>query len=433
VREFFGTNGQKCPRSGRWEGTLIGGPSRPRTPNLESVVSRPALARRPSTRVAAGTLALALPLALAAGCGAEKKRTIKAEFQSVGQNMQDSKSLSVAVSLKDPKSSIEKAYLKDNPDTEPALVRAITGGSISVTLDPAGDKTLKQYYASGARSTDIKASLGSANFSVVIKDDKSALGEIRLVDSVLYAHVDLDEIGRLAKAGGVDDFDEQLDAAASDEDNPEAAQAVKDVRAGKWLQLPLKTYLDDLQDLVDSADPDGTASKISGYDFRALGDKVFAKVKPYVKVTDANDSATNRVLDVKVQVKPAVKAALNVLKATKDLPFPNVFADIDPADVDDEIKDGTAHGTISLKSGHLSQVTVDLQSIFALAPDDADDVPDLTGSSFVVDVDDTAGAVSKPDDVSSLDIAAIIDQIIGGFSGGDTISSGVSGDTGTTG
>jgi hypothetical protein len=372
---------------------------------------------RPSTRLAAGTLVLALPLAAAAGCGVEKKRTIKAEFSSAVSNLENSKAASFTVSFKDTKATVAGLINKDGSIPKP-LVKELLGGSVTYTVDPASDKKLKELtYSAGTSSTDLSAALKTVNVGFVVKDATTTLGELRLVDGVLYAHVDLKEIGRLATAGGAEDFDASLDDAVSS-GNPKFAEGLKDVRAGKWIQLPLTKYISKIQDLAKDVTGSEEFKKSSTVDFGSLTQKVFTAAKPFIKVTDANDSSTNRVLDVNIKMRPALKAALLVLQAEKSLPFASEIAKVDPSDIDDNVSDGTAHGTVTLKSGHLTQVTVDIESIRTLNPDEkAAGKNSVAGASVVFDLDDSADEVKAPSDVSSFDVGALFDDFVQGFSG----------------
>jgi hypothetical protein len=127
-------------------------------------------------------------------------------------------------------------------------------------------------------------------------------------------------------------------------------------------------------------------------------------------VTDANDDSAKRVLDLKVQVRPALKAALAVLKVSKDLPFQEGLTEVTDADIDEAVKDGTAHGTITLEDSHFTQFTVDIESVRSLDPE-ADGAA-LTGSRMVLDVDDSADALTAPTDVSTFDLGEFLDSML---------------------
>ncbi len=367
---------------------------------------------RPAVRLIAGSFALALPLTAAAGCGVQKQRTIKAEFASAAQHLQDSKASSFTLRLDDGKKSLEKLIIKDG-SADPALAEAFTGGSITVTV--AGSTLSKDAISGG----DIAKQLKNVSMSIVVRDNKAELGELRLVKGVLFAHVGLTEIGRLAKLGGTEDFDKTLDNGV--EGGPaELTTLLADVRAGKWVKLDLTTYVDKLTELTQGftgASPEPKAST-PPFDAKALGDDLVAALKPYVKVTDANDSSSDRVLDVNVKARPALKAALKVLQGAKDLPFPNPFVDVQPSDIDDAVKDGTAHGQIRLKDGHLTGFSLDVESLRQLATDPGND--SLAGLNVNLDIDDSADELVAPTDVSSVDVAKLIDSFFKDLQQGST-------------
>ena len=372
---------------------------------------------RTSTRLAAGTLALVLPLSAVAACGAEKKKTVKAEFESAQQHLADSKAASFTLRVDDSKDALAALMTEEEDGLSKEVAAAILGGSVTYVVDPVGDATLGESSSAALSPTDVAGALKKVNVAFVVKDDKGLLGEIRLVDGVLYAKVVYAEVKRLAELGGAEDVDAELDSAVAD-GPPELAQIVKDVKAGKWLKLDTTAFADQLKELSDGlvtgfgASP---APSAEPFDSEALGKRLYDAVKPYVTVTDANDSSKDRVLDVKVQARPALKAALKILAATDDLPFPNVFADIDPAEVDDNVKEGTAKGQIRLSDSHLKQVSVDIESIRVLSTDPGD--KSVAGSSVVFDVDDSIDELKAPGDVSSVDLAELVQQFLDGFAG----------------
>jgi hypothetical protein len=371
--------------------------------------------RSTSLRLAAGTVALALPLAAAAGCGAEKRKTIKAEFASAASNLEGSKAASFTLRLDDAQGNLAKLAKKSDGAPPAAVVDALLKGSITYIVDPVGDATFKSATATKG-AADLKSALNKVNLAFVVRDGVADVAELRLVAGDLYAHVNLTEIGRLATLGGAKDFNSSLDDAVTSMD-PRFAQGLADVRAGKWLKLPLSKYLDQLQGLAGSMAPQlGGSSTGKKYDFNALGKRAYAAVKPYVKVTDANDSSSDRVLDVNVQVRPALKALLALLQSEKGLPFAGMLGSVMPSEIDKNVTDGIAHGTITLKSSHLRQVAVDIESIRTLSTDPGTDT--VAGARVVVDINDDAAALTAPTDVSSFDIGQIIDgflQNLGSF------------------
>lgn len=387
----------------------------------------------PTARLAAGTLVLALPLVAAAGCGVEKRRTVTAEFASAQSNLARSRAVSFTVRLDDSKGSIKRLATKDK-STPKGLVDAALPGSVTYTVDPASNATLASLgsgsCAGKATATDLAAAIKKVNLALVVRDAHAAVAELRLVGGVLYAHVDLTEIGAVAKDSGVKDFDAKLDDAISSAD-PAYAKGLADVKAGQWISLPLSKYLTKFQDLAKGfsglgaggatdapTSPTAPTAPTTRTDCKALskvGTDVLGAIKPYVKVTDANDSSSNRVLDIKVKARPALKAALAVLQAAKGLPFAGLLKSVEPKAVDDAVADGTAHGTITLNDGHLTQATIDLESLRTLATDPGKD--SFVGSSIVLDVNDKADEVAVPGNVSTFDVGALIDSSLRGLTG----------------
>lgn len=391
---------------------------------LENLVSGP------STRLAAGTLAL--PLAVAAGCGVEKRRTVKAEFASAQGNLAKSKAVSFTIRLDDSKGSIRALATKDKSAPK-GFVDAALPGSVTLTVDPASNATLASLGAgacSGKMTTDLTAAIKKVNVALVVRDAHAAVAELRLVGGVLHAHVDLTEIAAVAKDSGVKDFDAKLDEAIRSAD-PAFARGLADVKAGQWISVPLATYRTKFQDLAKgfsglgaggatdarSAPSDAPTGTADCKAVSKVGTDVFAAIKSYVKVTDAGDSSSDRVLDIKVKARPALKAALSMLQVDKGLLFASLLKSVEPTAVDDAIADGT----ITLRSGHLTQATIDLESVGTLATDPGKD--SFAGSSIVLDVNDKAAEVAAPGNVLTFDVGALIDNFLSGMTGNGLESS----------
>jgi len=377
--------------------------------------------KRHALRLAAGTLAAVLPLAAVAACGTEKKKTVAQEFATAQEHLGDAKAASFTLRLDDAQGNLAKLAAKEGDVPKPVL-DALIGGSITYVADAAGDAALRSVASGTTDPNDVAGALKKSNLAFVIKDDKAEVVEIRLVEGVLFAHVNLAEVGRLAEAGGAEDFDASLDEALAGMD-PRFAQALKDVRAGKWLKLDLAPLVDDLKGLAESVVPGGVpTASASPYDASALGRKAWEAVKPHVTATDANDDSADRVIDVRVKARPALKALLGVLKAEKDLPFASILGGVAPADLDEHVADGEAKGQIRLADSHLKQVSLDLESLRLLSKEPGTD--SLAGVTVVVDVDDQADELRAPEEVSAIDFGALLQELIGSFFG--TMSDSVS-------
>ncbi|MFN2536719.1 MAG: hypothetical protein ABR549_01025 [Mycobacteriales bacterium] len=370
-------------------------------------------------RFVAGTLVLALPLVAAAGCGAAKKRSIKQELVAARSNLADSKAASFTLRLTDSKGALAALAAKDG-DLPEAAAKDLLGGSVTYTFDAASASKLRTVDSS-ASDAELKSALADVHFAIAVKDAKTTVAEIRLVDSTLFARVNLVEVDRLAKEAGSDGVGSSVDDFIAGAPEP-YQPALKDAKAGKWLKLPLEGYLDKIKDLTTSLPTPGPSASS---DLQRTGKDLFAAVQPFIKVTDANNSSSKRVLNVDVDARPALKAALGVLKTAKELPFGEVFQGIGPGDIDAHVAPGRAHGTVTLADGHLTQVTVDVESIRRLDPHASG--TSLAGSSVVLDVDDSAASVKAPtDDVSDVDVKALLDDLLKGFT--ESFGASLSGD-----
>lgn len=362
-------------------------------------------------RLTAGLALVALPLGAAVGCGAaaeSKRDDVQTSLQKASDNLKASGSMSVTMRFDDGSGSIKKATTSGEDALTPDQADLLLGGTISMTVDPAAGKTLGDV-AAADRSLPPAEQLKLTNFSVSVQADGDPLAQLRVVSGDLYANVSLDALSDVAKRGGsTTDLGAQVDDLAASAP-AELQPLVTDVRAGKWIKLPLAAYADQLAQLQKTV-PTPSAS----VDPQKLSADLLAAVKPFVAVTDASSDGGDRVLDVKVQAKQAIKAALETLKSMGPA-LPGLDT-LDTTGVD-KIGDGTVNGQVTLSDDHLTKLTVDLQSAVALAPPGATPAPDLTGGTLTVDVDDSADEVTVPDDVSSVDVDALVKGLVGSLGG----------------
>ena len=278
-------------------------------------------------------------------------------------------------------------------------MKDLLGASVTVTVDAAGkDKLGDLQVDEQADAAELEQELEDVSLGIAVKDAQQTLAELRLVGGTLYARVGVAEIERLTDAEGSYD-----DAVA---DAPENAQpALADLGDGKWLTLPLEDYVDDLKDAA-AAVPTPTAS----VDPEGLQDDLLTALKPHVSLTDANDDSDNRVLNLDVDARPAVKALLAVLQDHEELPFAGFLTEVTPADVDKGLAAGKAHATLTLSDGHLRQVALDVDSVRRLDPEAG--TTDLSGSAVVLDLDDSADEVQAPtEDVSDVDVQQVVEDL----------------------
>jgi hypothetical protein len=364
----------------------------------------PPLARR----LAAGVALVALPLVAAVGCGEAveaKKESVQGSLQKASDNLSASESVSVVMRFDDASGNARKALTTASEDpATPAQADLLLGGRISFTVDPAAGKTLRDLQTADP-ALPVAEQLKLVNLAMEVQADGGPLAQIRLVGGDLYANVGLDKITDVAeKAGSTEDLAGQVQQFAASA--PAQFQPlVADVMAGKWVKVPLAPYAEQLKQLGEEGAPVPSPS----VDTQKLGTDLLNAVKPFVAVSDATSDGDERVLDVKVQAKQAVQAAMTAF--TQAAPGVPGLDQLDTSGVD-RIGDGTVDGQVTLSGDHLEKITMDLGSAERLAPPGATPSPDLSGSLLTVDVDDAADEVAVPDDVSSFDVGAVVQQLL---------------------
>lgn len=365
--------------------------------------SRCPLARR----LTAGVALLALPMG-AAGCSSaadSRRDSVQTALQNAAEHLQDSESLSVVLRFDDPAGTAKKAVTAGSRPMSPAQADLLLGGTVSITVDPAAGTKLRDLQTASP-GLPPGEQLKLANVAMSVQADGGPVAQLRLVAGDLYVTVSLDKISDIAgKGGSTTDLDARVDELAAQSPG-ELAPLLRDVKAGKWIKLPLAPYVDRLK----GRQPPPSAP----VDSRKLGMDLLAAVQPFVAVTDTTSSGSERVLDVKVQAKQALRAALQTVKSTGP-----ALPGLDRLDTSgiDRLGNGTVDGQLTLDDDHLRKITLDLTSAVKLAPPGATPAPDLTGSTVTVDVDDAAEEVTVPEQVSSVDVNALVQQLIGSLGG----------------
>ena len=365
-------------------------------------------ARPGRTRLGLTAAALALPLALA-GCGGDDtgeggggdgEAKEPADLGAAYDRLLDAQTATFTLSLDDGDGNLKRLATEDETDPlNDETADTVIGGKVVVTIDPAGDATLRE-----ATQVDPAASpadqLTAVNYSVSVEADGGPVAQLRLVDGALFAAVDFDRIDGIAEGAGEEPLGPQLDGFAAQ--SPELAAAVEDLRAGQFLTLDLAPLLSTFEGL---AGPTPTGAPVDG---AQLAEDLLAAVQPHSTVTGGEEGT----FDVTVKAKPALQAASQVFA---ELPIPGVTDAIDPAQFE-ALDDGDLRGTVSLQGESLSQVTLDLDSVNDVNAPDEEDV-ELAGSDLVLGIDDEADEVTAPGEVSDVDLNALVMSFFGAFAG----------------
>lgn len=367
------------------------------------------ISTRPRTTRRVAVVAAALPLLTLAACGQatqSKRASVESDLHTASDHMLDSKAVSMTLAIEDSKDTLRAGLLKDSNPPPAQLVDSLLGGTVSMTIDPTGSRTLRdlQKVAPTLSPAD---QLKAVNASFSVQADGGAVAELRLADGDAYVRVDLKRVQSLAdKSGSGKDLSAGLDSLESSA-SPQLKPLVTDLKAGKWIRVPLAAYADRLSD-IGKQSRGATPTPTPSVDSKQLSDDLIAAIRPFVQVTDAGGNEGKRVLDVKIQAKQALRALLDTLK--RSVPAASSLGTLDSG-VAEKLRDGTVNGTVTLKDGHLTTVTADLQSFVAVAPADPE-VPDLSGSTLRLAIDDNAKAVDVPTDVSSYDVGSLLDQVL---------------------
>lgn len=393
--------------------------------SLTTLPGRPRSRRR---RLGLTLTAAVLPLTLAAcgstasttGSGTDKAGAKVAsspgdDMSTAYEHLMKAKSATFTLSLDDADGNLKKAATGGEDGLSEPAADAITSGTISITIDPSGDLTLGEV-ADADPGASPQDSLSRVNLAMAVKTgDKDVLG-LRLVDGTLFARVDLGTIDEISAATGNDPISPSLDEAG--QSLPQLGAAITDLKAGKWLTLDLAPLVGQLENLSGAAGG-ASPSAMPELDGQKIATDLLAAVKPFTEVTGGKDGK----YDVAVQARGALTAAANVLADSvgglgdsfgvsgEELRNPDL----------DGLRDGPLKATVELDGDSFSKVTLDLSSLKDVAPAD-EDLPELAGASVVLDIQDDADEITAPDDISGVDLNALIMQFFGALGQGLTAS-----------
>lgn len=370
--------------------------------------------RKAVRRATVAVAVTGMTVAAVTGC-ASKKKTIEAELTAASGYIDSSTSLSMTFGVSDGKGTLKKLMTSGEDAITPALADSLLASSVTVTLDPSGDATFASL--SKAASTPEYKNLPAAdkvkqfNASIVVRSFDADLVQLRLVDGVLYGATDLNKIDQIARDNGTDGVPADLDQI-----DPVLGQLESDLRAGKWVRLPLASYLDTFEDMLGGLDT--TEGELAQPDAEQVGKTVLEAIKPHVKVVDAEGKHSGRVLDVTVQAKSAMQAAITALQT---LPVPlGELQEIDGAALAEQMSDTALTGQITLADSHFTGFSVDLEPLRTLVKDVSGEP--LTGARLTLQVDDSAEPVTAPTDLSTVKLGDFIESFFGGLFGGGELS-----------
>lgn len=320
---------------------------------------------------------------------------------------------SFTLHLQDPAGELAK--LTEGPD-ERKQVETVERSALRVTIDPAGDTTIGQLKPAGTAGDPVAALKASGAVEIAWTQSGKDVLALRLVDGVAYARVDLDAL-RAATGQQL-----PIDQLNTPDAPPQFATLVEGVKAGKWLSL-------DLAGAYQKADKAGLleAEKSQGVDPSAIDPaKATALVHDLLGVVQAQSTTTETAgkdgqitVAVSIKAKQALLAALDVLGQSKYASLVDSDGKLasslptDRAQIS-ALPDTPVTGSVLVRDGHVRQASLDLASVVALGKDQQTKNTVKT-AKIVVDVDDSAPALTVPAANQVVQVDPLVDLAVGTF------------------
>lgn len=349
--------------------------------------------------------ALAVPLLLT-GCGAATSAaasSLEEDNARAQKALREATSVAVGLELSDPDGDLRKALTSGADAMSAEQADVLLGAGLSFVVAAADGKRLAEL---GDPAAPAAEQVDAADVAIRVEAGDGRLAELRLVDGVLYAGAEEAGVERVLSAFEGPD----LDALAADVP-PDLASLVTDLRAGKWLKLSVGEYVDDLQELSGqgaSPAPDGAA-------LQQLAADLSAAVTPAVKLSELGTDGGTRTVSVEVQVDKALAAVGGVLDASSaDLGLPEALG---LQDLSSEVSSDPVTAKLTIEDGHYTRLELPLQELADLDPTPDADVPALGSSALVLTLDDSAGEVEAPTDLSGFDLDQLVEGLLGSFLG----------------
>jgi len=295
----------------------------------------------------AATGCAALLAAGASACGTVQQLTAGEKVQAAFQKLGDSHSATIELSLAASAKQVQSFAKATGEPIELKDAQTVAGLRFNVAM--SADKALKDIKTKKSASTlaDFPADMGYSLIS-----NGNTVGELRLVDGTMYAHVDVDAVAKLAgeDAG-------ELHASAAD--MPPELHVFKALLDGKWLSVDSELFHSFANDLpggqeaavpspLPSLDP-ATAEKLVD----SLGD-AFSK-NATIEDKGQQDGADRIVVSV-----PARALVGDLQKALKPLAKDIPGLEGMPTSVPTEVPNRKISAELLIKDGALASASFDL-------------------------------------------------------------------------
>lgn len=385
----------------------------------------PVITRARARRAVVLTSVAAVALA---GCGDQASQSPGQRVKSATSSVLDTEQLTVSIGLElddASRDAVVEQVAEDQSESgprgqqmSPAAVERLLAARIVTTWATTDGTKLSEADLSGADVTSAQPANVSSSVSLVI--DGASLVELRQVSGVLYARADVAGLETALETPGLADGLESATAGA-----PAAlADAAGALASGGWVSVDtteLATQLEGLagemgQSPTPSASPDADA--VAGA-VRTFLDDAEAVLTREVEVTENGEDAytvtapLDRILS---GFAPSLKTVVTELAAQGGVPLAGFDAKFDAgvADAQGELAGREAIVEVALDGERLSTVRMDLAQ-FLEEQDRAEMTADgVTGLPVVVELSQD-GEVEVPQDAVALDVAQVLEQVLGGL------------------
>lgn len=337
--------------------------------------------RKPATVAAIGLIAVASLTACGKKSSGGATASGNLDLAASISKLSEGTGASITIKLNDPTGTLAKALAKDSKASDVAMQKRVLAGSIRISF--AGH--------AGAKLNDKKA---QHDFQIELLEGSTPDFSLAVVGSDLYAHLDsafLKQVGGDKAIQGISQFAPALATGGT---------------------VKIAGILSTLKGIAEKAGAKPTATP--SIDAQSYARSIRAAASSAVTVKSHNGDTYTVGVDVHTLLT-SIYSVIKPLAASAGQFGGSQLANADKGL--SAIPNGEVTGTVTVSGGALKQIALDGQSIVDLVakadPAKATDKPIITGSQLVIDFDNSA-SINAPSDATTIDIAKIFGNLIGG-------------------
>lgn len=367
-----------------------------------------------------------VPVAALALVACGESATPAQRVQNATSTVFDAEQVTVSVGLdldEASRDAVLRLVAENQADAEqqisPAAVERLLGARVVTTMATTDGTMLSELDLTGV---DVSAGAQPTNVSTSVSFvvEEEPLVELRQVTGILYARADVAGLETAMETPGLADGIASFTEGAP----PALAEAAEALASGGWVSLDtaaLTAQLEELSEVAPApseATPDASAAAGAVQKFL---DDARAVITREVEVTEKGDDAytVSAPLDrILTGLTPSLKAVVTDLAAQSGAPLESIDAELDSglADAQEALAGREATVEVTLDGDRLSTVRMDVAQFL-----DADARADMTADGVialpvVIELDED-GEVPAPEGAVELDVAQIMEQMLGGMAG----------------